>query len=122
MGYTLRILLFFLKIAMLFVPEQKYTERMKQVESMDKKNAGCDLNGWEYCSTTAPQSGFVHRYYHYPSKVPGAPVFLFFHGLNLDGRTFMHLTELADTWELIAYDLPEQTQRYRGDSPPEHGW
>jgi pimeloyl-ACP methyl ester carboxylesterase len=115
MGPTLRILFFFLKLAMLFVPEQKYTEKVKQVKGMDEKNAGCDLHGWEYRKIAAPQSGFVHRYYYYPSTKPDAPVFLFFHGLNLDGRTFMNLTSLSDRWQLVAYDLPEQTDRYTGD-------
>ncbi|MBD3391598.1 MAG: alpha/beta fold hydrolase [Chitinivibrionales bacterium] len=115
MNVLLRLLVLILRIGMLFVPEQKYTERMKHIEGPDEKNSGHDLHGWEYRKVEAPRSGFVHRYYYYPPRTPNAPVFLFFHGLNLDGRTFLHLKGLADKWELIAYDLPEETDRYTGD-------
>jgi len=35
--------------------------------------------------------------------------------LNLDGRTFMNLTSLADSFQLVAYDLPESTPFYKGN-------
>ncbi|MBD3243425.1 MAG: alpha/beta fold hydrolase, partial [Chitinivibrionales bacterium] len=73
-----------------------------------------DLEGWEYRSLTSGDSTYTHRYYYYPSKKPDAPVFLLIHGLNLDGRTFLHMQPLAERWQLIAYDLPEQSPVYSG--------
>jgi len=36
------------------------------------------------------------------------------HGLFLDGRSFLHLDELARDYELIAYDFPEDWDGYHG--------
>jgi pimeloyl-ACP methyl ester carboxylesterase len=114
MAFFLRVMLFFIKVGMLFVPQDKYAEKIRAIPDMDAKNAGTDLKGWEYRKLLSPDGFFVHRYYYYPSSKPDAPVFLFFHGLNLDGRTFMNLRGLADQWQLVAYDLPEQAGRYQG--------
>jgi pimeloyl-ACP methyl ester carboxylesterase len=112
--FMFRVILFFLKIGMAFVPQDKYEAKLAQIKGPDEKNIGCDLQGWEYLTLTDTATGFVHRYYRFPSKKENAPVFLLFHGLNLDGRTFLNQKDLADEYELIAYDLPENTPRYKG--------
>lgn len=114
MGVIFRIVFFLLRLGIAFVPEDEYTAKVESIQSLDEKNGGADLNGWEYRTITEPNSGFVHRYYQHASSRPDAPVMLFFHGMNLDGRTFLYLDDLADRWELIAYDIPETTIRYTG--------
>jgi pimeloyl-ACP methyl ester carboxylesterase len=111
---TIQLVLLFLKIALIFVPRHEYEAKVAAIKSPDEKNQGCELNGWEYRSVTSPATGTVHRYYYLPSQAPGAPTMLLFHGLNLDGRTFMHLKELAGSCSLIAYDLPESSPVYQG--------
>ena len=39
---------------------------------------------------------------------------LLFHGLNLDGRTFLNVHSLSSDFRLNAYDLPVQCDRYHG--------
>ncbi|MBD3316932.1 MAG: alpha/beta fold hydrolase [Chitinivibrionales bacterium] len=114
MSLLFRIVFFLLQAGAVFVPEEEYNEKVRSIQTLDEKNEGFDLNGWEYHHLIEPASGFVHRYYRHQSKEPDAPVMLFFHGMNLDGRTFLYLDELAEKWELIAYDLPETTLRYTG--------
>jgi pimeloyl-ACP methyl ester carboxylesterase len=114
MSLLFRLVFFMLQIGMAFVPEEEYTEKVASIQSLEEKNEGFDLNGWEYHTLVEPSSGFVHRYYRHPSRRPDAPAMLFLHGMNLDGRTFLHLDSLADKWELIAYDIPETTVRYTG--------
>jgi pimeloyl-ACP methyl ester carboxylesterase len=106
--------LLMLRIGMAFVPEQPYKEKVANIASMEEKNNGLHIAPWTYNQVTSPRDGFVHRYYRLPSRKADAPVLLMIHGLNLDARTFLGLEELADQWELIAYDLPEQTDRYQG--------
>jgi pimeloyl-ACP methyl ester carboxylesterase len=114
LDWVIRSALVVLKIGMLFVPQQKYIHKLEAIPTEETKNISTDLRGWEYCSLPSPDSSFVHHYYRLPSKKTDAPVFLFFHGLNLDGRTFLNLKSLANEWELIAYDLPDKTARYQG--------
>ncbi|MBD3346135.1 MAG: alpha/beta fold hydrolase [Chitinivibrionales bacterium] len=109
-----RFLVILLSFITLFVPREKYERKVAQIVDMDQKHAGWNFQGWEYKSVSKPGSDFIHRYYEYPSPNDSAPVFLFFHGLILDGRTFTNMTSLADSWRLIAYDIPESTSRYMG--------
>jgi pimeloyl-ACP methyl ester carboxylesterase len=37
------------------------------------------------------------------------------HGLNLDSRNFVGMKELAEHFELFAYNFPEASEHYRGD-------
>jgi len=113
-GLSLAFAIAALRIGLLFVNQDKYTTAIAALPPMDRKHAGFDLGPWEYRSFPSGNGDYVHRYYYHPSKRPGAPVFLLIHGLNLDGRTFMHLEKLAEHWQLVAYDLPEQCPRYTG--------
>ena len=115
MAVILRILVVFLKIGMAFVPEQKYVDKIRNIPDMDTKNKGFNLQGWDYRKLESPTGKFIHHYYYYPSSKADAPVFLLFHGLNLDGRTFLNLRKLSENYQLIAYDLPEKTDLYKGD-------
>lgn len=113
-GWKLTITMAVLRVLLMFVNEEEYQAKVDAIPSMDSKHAGFDLQGWEYRTLPSFDSSWVHRYYYYPSRKDDAPVFLFIHGLNLDGRTFMNLTELADRWQLVAYDLPEECPAYQG--------
>lgn len=113
-GLKLTLTIWLLKILLLFVDTGKYEQKVARIPSMDEKHAGFDLKGWEYRSLPSTDSTYTHRYYYFPSEKPDAPVFLLIHGLNLDGRTFMHMKSLADRRQLIAYDLPEQCPVYSG--------
>jgi pimeloyl-ACP methyl ester carboxylesterase len=108
-----QIILFFLKASMAFVPQGKYQAKVDAIVTMDQKNQGCDLQGWEYRKINSP-TGFIHRYYYYPSTKPNAPYLLLIHGLNLDGRTYLNFKSLSDEFQLVAYDLPEKCDCYHG--------
>jgi pimeloyl-ACP methyl ester carboxylesterase len=97
------------------VPEEEYREKVENIESMEEKNEGFDLKGWRYQEKRSDSLDITHRYYHYPCSLDSPPVFLFIHGLNLDGRTFLNLSDLSAKFELVAYDLPEQTDIYQGE-------
>ena len=115
MGYLLLHLTFiFLKAGVVFVPHDKYTQKINAIVPAERKNDGFDLQGWEYRSVNASLPGFIHRYYYFPGPRPDAPVFLFIHGLNLDGRNFINLRSLASHYQLIAYDFPDQSSYYTG--------
>jgi pimeloyl-ACP methyl ester carboxylesterase len=99
---------------MLFVNQKEYTAKVAAMPPMEEKNKGFDLQGWEYRSLPASDGSYTHRYYYHASDSPGAPVFLCIHGLNLDGRTYMHLAKLVAHWQLVAYDFPDRCPKYRG--------
>ncbi|MFP4417108.1 MAG: alpha/beta fold hydrolase [Chitinispirillaceae bacterium] len=104
-----------LRVFSVFVPEQEYRAKVDGIAPMTEKNGGMDLNGWSYEQVGSSDGSFNHHFYHHPAKTDSAPVFLFIHGLNLDGRTFLNLNGLSSDYELIAYDMPEQCPWYKGD-------
>ncbi len=107
-------MLFLLKLAMLFIPKQKYKQKVQSIQSMDEKNRDADLSGWEYQKISATDNTYEHRFYRYPAASPDAPVILLLHGLNFDGRTFINMKPLAARYRLLAYDFPEESDRYTG--------
>jgi pimeloyl-ACP methyl ester carboxylesterase len=111
----LHLTFFFLKIGVAFVPQEKYTKAINAIVPAEHKNDGFELKGWEYRTIGASLPGSVHRYYNFPGPSPDAPVFLFFHGLNLDGRNFVNLNSLASQYRLIAYDFPDRSPYYTGN-------
>ncbi len=110
----LQLTFFLLKISVAFVPQDKYTRAIDTIVPVEHKNDGFDLKGWEYRTIDASLPGSVHRYYNFPGPRPDAPVFLFIHGLNLDGRNFVNLSSLASQYRLIAYDFPDRSPYYTG--------
>lgn len=115
MGHLiLQLTFFFLKVGVAFVPQNKYSQAINAIVSSECKNDGFNLQGWEYRSVNASLPGSVHRYYYFPGPHPDAPVLLFIHGLNLDGRNFINLRALASHYQLIAYDFPDQSPYYTG--------
>ncbi len=102
------------RVLSLFVNQEEYTAKLAALPSMDDKQRGSDLEGWEYRRVPATNGDYVHRYYYHPCERPDAPVLLLVHGLNLDGRTFLHVKGLAEHWQLMAYDLPERCPLYHG--------
>ncbi|MBD3320658.1 MAG: hypothetical protein GF350_06145, partial [Chitinivibrionales bacterium] len=109
-----RFLAFLLSFVTLFVPRSTYERKVENTPAMDEKFAEWDAREWEYKKISRPDNKFTHRYFECPSAADTAPVFLFFHGLVLDGRTFVNLGPLAEHWRLISYNLPESTSRYSG--------
>ncbi|MBN1600629.1 MAG: alpha/beta hydrolase [Chitinispirillaceae bacterium] len=83
-------------------------------ESFNIPAAGWHKNGWVLKEFDSPVTKIRHRYYINQSTKKGAPVFLFLHGLFLDGRNFLNLEHLNDTWTLVAYDFPERSDYYKG--------
>ncbi|MBN1578474.1 MAG: alpha/beta hydrolase [Chitinispirillaceae bacterium] len=110
----LQLTFLFLKIGVAFAHQHKYTQAINVIVPPERKNDGFDLKGWEYRTVDASLPGRVHRYYNFPGPHPDAPVFLFIHGLNLDGRNFVNLRALASHYRLIAYDFPDQSPYYTG--------
>lgn len=98
-----------------FVPRGAYEAKVARIVDQDAKNDGLDLQGWAYRRVPSTDGAVTHRYYHYPAQRPGAPAMVFLHGLNLDGRNFLGMKELAREYELFAYDFPEASPRYHGD-------
>jgi len=110
----LQMTFFLLQITTAFVPRKKYIQKLNAIVPIEHKNDGFDLQGWEYLSHESSFSGFTHRYYAYPPPSPDAPVLLLLHGLNLDGRNFIHLRSLAAGYRLLAYDFPDSSSLYTG--------
>jgi pimeloyl-ACP methyl ester carboxylesterase len=86
----------------------------KKRESFTVPVTGWHKNGWVLKELYSPATKINHRYYSNPATKRDAPVFLFLHGLFLDGRNFLNLEKLNDTWNLIAYDFPERSAYYKG--------
>lgn len=80
-----------------------------------RPEVGQKIDGWEYREVISPETGISHRYYYHPGPSKSAPVFLFLHGLFLDGRNFINVKDLSDSRQLIAYDFPDSSPFYRGD-------
>lgn len=102
-------------VATALISKKKYQRLVDQIIDMDEKNNGADLKGWTYRKIPSTDQSFHHRYYHLPSRQTGAPIMLFLHGLNFDGRNFLGMKELAKKFELVAYDFPETSHRYQND-------
>jgi pimeloyl-ACP methyl ester carboxylesterase len=113
-GLTLILTMVLMKVLMLFVDQDEYRAKVATVLPMDGKHVGFDLGPWTYRRLWSGDSTYQHRYYYHPPRDTGAPVFLFVHGLNLDGRTFLRLESLSRYWTLVAYDLPEQCPKFSG--------
>jgi pimeloyl-ACP methyl ester carboxylesterase len=95
-------------------PKSKYGDLVNSVPSQATKNDGVDLKGWTYEKVISEKSKETHYYYHFPSDDPSRPTFVFLHGLIFDGKDFLEFKPLADRFNLIAYDLPNQSSFYRG--------
>jgi pimeloyl-ACP methyl ester carboxylesterase len=108
-----RLFQVFLSLYIRFLPDSFPYERKRT--SFEIPSEGWKLRGWELKGHVSPQTKIHHRYYIHQSKKKNAPVFLFIHGMFLDGRNFINIDQLADDWTLIAYDLPEKTTYYKGD-------
>jgi len=99
---------------LLFADKEEYTSKVTALPSMDEKHSSAEIDGWHYRSFAAGNGDYDHSYYHYSSHKDDAPVLLLLHGLNLDARTFLNVTELAEHWQLVAYNLPERCPLYSG--------
>lgn len=104
-----------IEVVTTFVPRRDIESRAFRPLDQDTKHERTDLRGWEYCKVSSSDGSFTHRYLRYPSELRDAPAMVFLHGLNLDGRNFLGMRELASRFELYAYNFPEATERYRGD-------
>jgi pimeloyl-ACP methyl ester carboxylesterase len=109
----LRVVQVFLSLYIRLLPESFPSER-RRIYSQEPSE-GWKLRGWELKEYVSPKTRIAHRFYIHQSKKKNAPVFLFLHGMFLDGRNFLNIDQLADSWTLIAYDLPEKTSFYNGD-------
>jgi pimeloyl-ACP methyl ester carboxylesterase len=103
----------FLSIYIRFLPNVFPYERKRS--SVQIPSEGWKLRGWELKESISPHTSINHRFYIHQSKKKNAPVFLFLHGMFLDGRNFVNIDQLSENWTLIAYDLPEKTTFYNGD-------
>lgn len=108
-----RLVQVFLSLYIRFLPDVFPYER-KRI-SCKIPSEGWKLGGWELKEYCSPHTKINHRYYLHQSKKKNAPVFLFLHGMFLDGRNFINIDQLSDNWTLIAYDLPEKSTFYNGD-------
>ncbi len=105
----------FVKIMLIFAPKKSYKNMLASILPPDEKNKGFDLRKWTYESVPSRDGRAIHRFYHQRSTLPNAPVLLCLHGLNWDGRTYLNFDSLADRFEIIAYDFPEDNHWYHGE-------
>jgi pimeloyl-ACP methyl ester carboxylesterase len=103
----------FLNVYLKFLPDTFPYDKRRA--SFQIPSVGWSKNGWILEEVLSPQTGEMHRYYINRSRKKNAPVFLFLHGLFLDGRNFSNVDALIDDWTLIAYDFPEKSTLYRGN-------
>lgn len=108
-----RMVQVFLSLYIRFLPDAFPYERKRTTYQIPSE--GWKLRGWELKEHISPYTKISHRFYIHQSKKKNAPVFLFLHGMFLDGRNFLNVEQLSDNWTLIAYDLPEKTVFYKGD-------
>lgn len=97
-------------------PASKYGDLRTKISSQENKNDGKDLKGWTYEKTVSKTSNQAHYYYRFDSPNPENPTFVFIHGLIFDGRNFLDFKPLAKHFNLIAYDLPNKSSFYRGNT------
>jgi pimeloyl-ACP methyl ester carboxylesterase len=101
-------------------PEAKYGNLKEKVLPPETKNNGVDLKGWTYERIVSPKSGETHYYYQLQAtdsdQDSAKPTFVFIHGLLFDGKNFLDLKPLAEHFNLIAYDLPNQSSFYKGNT------
>ena len=112
--FTFGLTLLFLRIAVHFIPQQKYAAQIDELPDMDEKDRHADLHGWQRKRVAFTTGKGFHYFYHYPSEKEHAPALVLLHGMILDGKTFFGFNPLADEFNLFAYDFPEQSPHYRG--------
>ncbi len=96
-------------------PESQTDALLKRIPSPESKNEGVDLKGWVY-EKIVSAAGQPHYYYRFPSDTPDKPTLVLLHGLIFDGKNFLEFKPLASHFNLIAYDLPNESAFYRGQS------
>ena len=109
-----RLMVLLLNTISLFISRKKYVEKVENIKEIDEKNGEYDLDGWKYKKAISKDGSITHRYYYYPCKDKNAPVCIFLHGINFDGRVFLKMKSLAAFYTLIAYDFPEESDKYNG--------
>jgi len=109
------IISFIISTLLLFVPKREYQRKMEAIPGMALKAAGHNLRGWTYEKITSPATGMTHYYYSYASQRPNARTLLMLHGFNTDGRAFGNMKPLAQRYNLIAYNYPEESPLYKGN-------
>jgi pimeloyl-ACP methyl ester carboxylesterase len=115
LGYLTRIIFSSVISLMLFsVPKEKYQTELNNLPTIEQRNRGFDLRGWQFRRVHSPRTGFTHSYYEYPSSKKDAPLLVCLHGFNTDGRIFMNLSPLSEYFTIISYNFPERTKLYTG--------
>ncbi|MBD3393444.1 MAG: alpha/beta fold hydrolase [Chitinivibrionales bacterium] len=99
---------------LLYVPKEKVLQEMDALPTMEQRVVDMDLNGWTFERAPSERTGITHYYYHLASGAVNPVPLVLLHGFNTDGRVFLNVSELADSFELIAYNLPEESPYYAG--------
>ena len=97
-----RLMVLLLNTISLFISRKKYVEKVENIKEIDEKNGEYDLDGWKYKKAISKDGSITHRYYYYPCKDKNAPVCIFLHGINFDGRVFLKMKSRAAFYTLIA--------------------
>ncbi len=101
-------------ITTMFVPQERYQGELDNLQGMAERVAEADLHGWTFHQEGAAGTDLTHSWFTYPSSSDTLPWLVCLHGFNTDGRVFVHLKSLSDSYRLVAYNLPEKTSRYTG--------
>jgi len=109
----LRILFFLLHIAIIFVPEKKYTKKVKKVNQKPVTYQGKLDGKWEHHHLRS-KVGIEHNYISHPSAKENSPVLVMIHGMTIDSRIYMNLAPLSSNYTLVAYNFPSRSPLYDG--------
>lgn len=111
---TKKLLSVIISLMVFHVPQERYQSELDSLPTVAERVADVDLRGWSLREVSSPRTGLTHYYFSYPWVDSAAPLLVCLHGFNTDGRVFLGLSSLADTYRLIAYNFPEKTDIYRG--------
>ncbi|MBD3243190.1 MAG: alpha/beta fold hydrolase [Chitinivibrionales bacterium] len=115
LGWLTRQLISVVISLMVFhVPKERYQSELDSLPDIAGRISGANLYGWTLNEAPSARTGLKHYHFSYPAADSAAPVMVCLHGFNTDGRAFVHLSPLADTYRLIAYNFPEKTELYSG--------
>ncbi len=111
---TKKLISVIISLMVFYVPEQRYQSELDSLPTVAERVADADLRGWTLHESPSAETGLTHYYFSYPPTDTAAPILVCLHGFNTDGRVFLGLSSLADTYRLIAYNFPEKTDMYQG--------
>ena len=105
--------IFILRTGIVFTPREEYEQKIAAIQPLSDKNNGYDDRLWSYQTVESTVSGRKYWYYMTKNTTDSLPI-VCIHGLFLDGRTFINLAPYLPGKKLIALNLPQRSELYKG--------